>query len=67
MYAFPPVMLKPGSDATVVIRVDGSPQWWKRIHSMSIVLNPGIFGLQESITLSQNVEDIEQKQVDGFD
>ncbi|MBT8438438.1 MAG: hypothetical protein KJO91_01840 [Gammaproteobacteria bacterium] len=62
-----PVILKPGSDATVTIRVDGSPQWWKSIHSMNIVLNSGIFGLQESMTLSQNVEDIEKKQVGGFD
>jgi len=62
-----PVILKPDSDTNVVVRVDGAPQWWKSVKSMEIIFKPGIFGLQVPVTLSQSVDDIDKKKVDGFE
>jgi hypothetical protein len=59
--------LQPASEATIVIRADGSPQWWKNVKTMKLVFSPGIFGIKEPITLSQSVDDIEKKKVDGFE
>ena len=59
--------LPPGSAATVVIRADGSPQWWKNVKSMDLVFKPGVFGIQEPVTLNRPVDDIAKKKVDGFD
>ena len=59
-------ILKPGSDTKVAVRVDGAPQWWKSVKSMEIIFKPGIFGLQAPVTLSQSVDDIDKKKVDGF-
>ena len=61
-----PVRLKPGSDTKVIVRVDGAPQWWKNVKTMEILFKPGIFGLQAPVTLSQSVDDIDKKKVDGF-
>ena len=58
--------LQPASEASITIRADGSPQWWKNVKTLNIVLKPGIFGLSESINLSVSVDDIEKKKVDGF-
>jgi len=62
-----PVILKPDSDTNVVVRVDGAPQWWKSVKSMEIIFKPGIFGIQAPVTLSQSVDDIDKKKVDGFE
>lgn len=62
-----PETLKPGSNTTLSIRVDGSPQWWKNVKIMDISLKPGMLGLQETTTLRQNVDDIVNKKVDGFE
>ena len=62
-----PAVLKPDSNTKVVVRVDGAPQWWKSVKSMEIIFNPGIFGLQVPVTLSQSVDDIDKKKVDGFE
>jgi len=62
-----PTVFKPDSDTTITIRTDGAPQWWKNVKSMEIVFNPGIFGIQEPITLSQSVDDIDKKKVGGFE
>jgi hypothetical protein len=61
-----PVILKPDSDTKVTVRVDGAPQWWKSVKSMEIIFKPGIFGLQGPFALSQSVDDIDKKKVDGF-
>ena len=58
--------LQPASEASITIRADGSPQWWKNVKTMDIVFEPDIFGLGESITLSYSIDDIEKKKVDGF-
>jgi len=62
-----PAKIKPDLDTTFTIRVDGSPQWWKNIKSMEIVFNPGIFGIKDPIALSQSIDEIDKKSVDGFD
>ena len=62
-----PFELKPQAQMTVMIRADGSPQWWKNVKYMKIELGPGLFGLREPVTLRQDVGDIEKKKVDGFE
>lgn len=59
--------LKPGTETTITIRADGSPQWWKNVNKMALVLKPGIFGIQYPIKLSQSVEDFAKKNVFGFE
>ena len=58
--------LDPGSSTALVIRADGSPQWWKNVKSMRIVFSPEIFGIKAPLTLIQQVDDLEKKKVDGF-
>ncbi len=62
-----PVSLKPGSQASIAIRVDGSPQWWKDVDSMEISFQPGVFGLLDSVSLVQKVADFDIQKVSGFD
>ena len=62
-----PLVLEPGSKTSVIIRADGSPQWWKSVNSMYIEFTPGIFGIEEKIKLSRAVDDFEHRKVDGFD
>lgn len=62
-----PVVLKPGSDATMVIRADGSPLWLDDVKSMSVIFKPEIYGIQQPVTLSRDVDDFEEKKVAGFD
>lgn len=62
-----PAALKPDADADVVIRADGTPQWWKSVKWIEIEFNPGIFGIQEPIKLHQSAVDIDKKKVDGFE
>ena len=61
-----PVALEPGSSTTLVIRTDGSPQWWKDIKTVDIIFNPDLFAIEEPVTLIQNVDDMLDKKVDGF-
>jgi hypothetical protein len=62
-----PATIEPYSETMLVIRADGSPQWWKSVKTMELVFNTGIFGIREPITLSQNVDEIEKKKVDKFE
>lgn len=59
--------IEPNAEATIVVRADGSPQWWKNVKSMDLVFNPDIFGIQEPIILTRRVDEIEKKKVDGFE
>lgn len=61
------VTLKPGSTTTIVIRAKGSPLWLSNTKSMEVVFKPGVFGIKNSITLSQKFDEFEEKDVDGFD
>jgi hypothetical protein len=60
-------ILEPGSKTTVAVRAYGSPQWWKNIKTMEVMFHPGMFGTPEPVSLSQRVDDIEKKDVDGFE
>lgn len=62
-----PVVLKPGSDTTMVIRADRSPLWLDDVKSMSVIFTPGIYGIQQPVTLSRGVDDFEEKKVAGFE
>jgi hypothetical protein len=62
-----PTILKPDSDTIITIRTEGAPQWWKNVKTMEITFKPGIFAIQEPVTLSQKVDDIDKKKVDGFE
>jgi hypothetical protein len=62
-----PLLLKPGSQTSIAVRADGSPQWWKNVESMEISFQPGIFGLQDPASFKQNVVEFDMKKVDGFE
>jgi len=62
-----PVVLKPDSDTTMVIRADGSPLWLDDVKSMSVIFKPEIYGIQQPVTLSRDVDDFEKKKVAGFE
>jgi hypothetical protein len=62
-----PTTLKPGSQASITVRVNGSPQWWKDVESMEISFQPGVFGLQDPVSLMQRVVDFDIQKVSGFD
>jgi hypothetical protein len=62
-----PTTVKPGSNTTIVIRAKSSPSWLDNIKSMEVVLNPGVFGIQDPITFNQNVTEFDNKKVDGFE
>ena len=51
----------------MVIRADGSPLWLDDVKSMSVIFKPGIYGIQQPVTLSRDVDDFEEKKVAGFD
>ena len=59
--------LEPGSNTTVVLRAKGAPSWLKPAKKMSVIFNPGAFGMTELTTLSQSVDDFEEKDVEGFE
>lgn len=58
--------LNPGSTETLVIRADGSPQWWN-IKSMQLRIAPRLFNSSKAIELSQRISDIEKRNVEAFD
>jgi hypothetical protein len=62
-----PVVLKTGSNTTMVIRADGSPLWLDDVKSMSVIFKPDIYGIQQPIALSRDVDDFEKKKVAGFE
>lgn len=61
------IVLKPRSDTTMVIRADGSPLWLDDVKSMSLIFRPEIYGIQQPVTLSRDVDDFEEKKVAGFE
>jgi len=62
-----PFVLRPDSDTTMVIRADGSPLWLDDVTSMSVIFKPEIYGIQQPVTLSRDVDDFEEKKVAGFE
>jgi hypothetical protein len=62
-----PVELTPGSDATIIIRADGSPTWLDDVKSMSVIFKPELYGVQQPVSLSRDVDDFEEEKVAGFE
>ncbi|VAW51797.1 hypothetical protein MNBD_GAMMA05-83 [hydrothermal vent metagenome] len=59
--------LEPDRKTTLIVRAEKSPSIFDSVNLMQITLKAGLFGLQESITLSQRTIDFNEKNVDGFD
>lgn len=62
-----PILLAPDSQHTLAIRAKGAPSTWDGAKSMSLELTPGVLGNNDSVTLSQNISDMEKKYVEGFE
>ena len=62
-----PMTLKPDADTVITLRTDGSPQWWKNVKTMRIEFSPPIFGNQDPVVLTGNIDDFQKKKVEGFD
>lgn len=62
-----PIVLAPDSQHTLAIRAKGAPSTWDGAKSMSLELTPGVLGNNDSVTLSQNISDMEKKYVEGFE
>jgi len=62
-----PIVLAPDSQHTLAIRAKGAPSTWDSAKSMSLELTPGVLGNNDSVTLSQNISDMEKKYVEGFE
>ena len=59
--------VEPGAALALAVRVDGSPQWWKNVKTMTIDFQPGLFGLERAVTLESKVDDMVKKKVAGFE
>lgn len=62
-----PAIIKPNSKTTIVVRADGAPSWLNNVKSMSVIFKPEIFGIQNTITLTQWESNFDKKSVDGFE
>lgn len=62
-----PISLSPGSEHIITIRAKDSPGMLSNAKSMELVLNPGVLGNQNTVALSQNISDIEKRNVEGFE
>ncbi|HED16599.1 MAG TPA: hypothetical protein ENI64_07300 [Gammaproteobacteria bacterium] len=61
-----PIDLSPGSEHVITIRAEGFPGILSDASSIEIELLPGIFGLHDSVILSQHINNVEKVRVDGF-
>ena len=59
--------LQPNTDTTMVIRSEETPSIWNNAKSMEIVFKTGLLGIETPITLSQEIADFHEEDVDGFD
>ncbi len=59
--------IEPAKATTIVLRADGSPQWWKNVKSMEVTFKRGLFGLRETVSLSKDTGEFVSKKVTGFD
>ena len=62
-----PISLSPGSEHVITIRAKDSPGMLSAAKSMELVLNPGVLGNRNTIALSQNMSDIDKRNVEGFE
>ncbi len=59
--------LKPNTHTTIIIRAEKSPTIFSDAKSMAITFKVGIFGINTPISLSQKIDDFEEKNVRGFE
>ena len=60
------VRVKPGAEATIIVRADGSPHWWTT-KSMSLTLDKTLFARQKNIVLIRTMSSAKKKTVDVFE
>ena len=59
--------LQPGTETTLAVRAEKSPSIFDDVKSMDIIFKTGIFGMQNTVTLSQRTIDFNNEDVKGFD
>lgn len=62
-----PIVLTPDSKQSFAIRAKGAPSKWDGAKSMSLELTPGVLGNNDSVTLRQNISDMEKQYVKRFE
>ena len=63
----PQIEIKPGAKQRIAVRVEKSPSIFDDVKSMTITFRQGLFGLSETVSLTQKAIDFDAKKVDGFD
>ncbi|MBT4520065.1 MAG: hypothetical protein HOC23_08665 [Halieaceae bacterium] len=58
--------IKPGAQATVIVRSDGSPHWWTT-KSMRLILDKQALASRDDIQLLHSMSSAKKRAVDGFD
>lgn len=59
--------LQPGAETILTVRAEKSPSIFDDVKSMEISFKAGIYGIQNTVSLSQKVTDFENEEVDGFE
>lgn len=60
-------ILEPGSSTIIAVRADDSPGLLENAESMTLIFRPGIFGIQQAVRLSRQIDDFEAIDVKWFD
>ena len=58
--------IAPGKTATITVIVDKSPSIFDEVRSMSVMFGKQVFGTPSPVTLSRQVDDIEELRVENF-
>ncbi len=61
-----PTTIEPDTYTTLIVRADGSLQWWRNPKFIEITLNPGILDLKQPMTFRKGIDELMEKSVDGF-
>ncbi len=59
--------LQPGAETILTIRAEKSPSIFDDVKSMEVSFKAGIYGIKNTVSLSQKVTDFENVEVDGFE
>lgn len=59
--------LQPGAETILTIRAEKSPSIFDDVKSMEISFKAGMYGIKNTVSLSQKVTDFENEEVDGFE
>lgn len=61
------ITVAPGETQRLIIVFDDSPQWWSGAKSMSLSIEPGVFGNRKPVNLTERISDIDKIIVERFD